>query len=133
MNLIVAVDSEWGIGRNNELLFHLPEDMKFFRATTIGHNVICGKNTLMSFPGSKPLPKRRHFVLTHGELPQNEQLIVVRDLHDLEEKMKSFSDECFFVIGGASVYRQLYQKCKKALARWKKTRSLAQVLTAWQK
>ena len=50
MNIIVAVDECWGIGKDNDLLFHVPEDMKFFRSMTLGKNVVCGKNTLLSFP-----------------------------------------------------------------------------------
>ena len=64
MQLIVAVDKFWGIGKNNDLLFSLKEDMKFFRQTTLGKTIVMGYNTLMSFPFSKPLPKRKNIVLT---------------------------------------------------------------------
>ena len=52
---ILSVDKKFGIGKNNDLLFHLSLDMKFFRETTRGHMVFMGENTLLSFPGSKPL------------------------------------------------------------------------------
>ena len=114
MDLIVAADARWGIGKNNELLYHIPEDMRFFRKMTVGKNVVCGRKTLLSFPGSKPLPGRRHFVLTRGDLPPKENLTVV---HSLEELMKAIADlpeDEVFVIGGDSAYRQLYKFCKRA-------------------
>lgn len=114
MNLIAAVDENWGIGKGNDLLFHIPEDMKFFRNTTIGKNVICGKNTLLSFPDSKPLPGRKHYVLTHSKLPEDDNLKVVGSLEELFREIESLPDDEVFVIGGASVYHQLYQKCKRA-------------------
>ena len=55
MKAIVAVDKNWGIGKKNDLLFSLPEDMKFFREKTLNKVVIMGSNTLKSFPGGKPL------------------------------------------------------------------------------
>ena len=114
MNIIVAVDECWGIGKNNDLLFHIPEDMKFFRSMTVGKNVICGKNTLLSFPGGKPLPDRKHFVLTHGSLPESDQLVVVASLDDLLADIAELPEDDVIVIGGESVYRQLLPYCKKA-------------------
>lgn len=114
MNLIVAVDQGWGIGKNNDLLFHVPEDMKFFRKTTLEKVVVCGKNTLFSFPGSKPLPKRRHFILTHQNLEENENLVVASSVEDLLSKLQDIDTDDVFVIGGESVYRQLLPYCKKA-------------------
>ncbi len=114
MNLIVAVDKNWGIGKGNDLLFRIPEDMKFFRSVTLGKNVVCGKNTLLSFPGGKPLPDRQHYVLTHSALPSHENLEVVGSLEELEERISSIPEDDVILIGGASVYRQLYKKCKKA-------------------
>ncbi|MBR5295001.1 MAG: dihydrofolate reductase [Clostridia bacterium] len=113
MEMIVAVDMNWAIGKNNDLLFHIPEDMKFFRQKTIGKNVVCGKKTLLSFPGSKPLPDRRHFVLTHSDLEESEDLVKVSSLEDLFEKTKDIPSEEVLVIGGESVYRQLLSKCEK--------------------
>lgn len=114
MNIIVAVDDHWGIGKNNDLLFHIPEDMKFFRAMTIGKNVICGKNTLLSFPDAKPLPDRKHFVLTHGSFPESQQIVIVDSLEKLFSEIASVPEDDVLVIGGESVYRQLLPYCKKA-------------------
>ncbi len=114
MDLIVAVDENWGIGKDNDLLYHIPEDMKFFRSTTIEKNVICGKNTLLSFPGSKPLPNRRHLVLTRSGVAEDESIVQFSDLESLLAYVEKHPEEEFFVIGGACVYRQLYQMCKRA-------------------
>ena len=65
MNAIVVVDQNWAIGRDNDLLFSLPTDMKRFRSLTLGGTVILGRRTLDSFPGGRPLPKRRNIVITH--------------------------------------------------------------------
>ena len=64
MNAIVVVDQNWAIGRDNDLLFSLPTDMKRFRSLTLGGTVILGRRTLDSFPGGRPLPKRRNIVIT---------------------------------------------------------------------
>lgn len=114
MNLIAAVDPSWGIGKDNDLLYHVPEDMKFFREKTVENFVICGRRTLESFPGSKPLPNRKHFVLTGSSLEENDFLVKVGDLEELYRLISDLPSERVFVIGGASVYRQLYKKCKKA-------------------
>ena len=66
MKAIVAVDREWGIGKGNDLLFSIPEDMKFFRTTTMGKVIVIGRKTLESFPGGKPLKNRTNVVLTRN-------------------------------------------------------------------
>ena len=63
MKAILHCDKNWGIGRNNQLMFRLPADMKFFRETTAGKVVVMGLNTLRSFPGGKPLKGRTNIVL----------------------------------------------------------------------
>ena len=66
MRAIVVVDTFWGIGKGNDLLFSLPADMKHFRETTAGKVVVMGSNTLLSFPGGKPLKNRTNIVLWPG-------------------------------------------------------------------
>lgn len=66
MNAIVVVDEKWGIGKNNDLLFSLPEDMKYFREKTLNKTVVMGSNTLKSFPGGRPLKNRTNVVLFPG-------------------------------------------------------------------
>ena len=64
MNLIVAVDKNWGIGYQNKLLNSIPEDMKYFRETTTGKVVVMGRKTLESFPNGLPLKNRTNIVIT---------------------------------------------------------------------
>ena len=64
MKTIVAVDKEWGIGKKNDLLFHLTKDLQYFKEKTLDKVIVMGGNTLLSFPGSKPLPRRTNIVLT---------------------------------------------------------------------
>ena len=66
MKLIAAADKEWNIGNKGELLFSLPDDMKFFRTTTSGKVVVMGRKTLESFPGSKPLKNRVNIILSRN-------------------------------------------------------------------
>ena len=82
MNLIVAVDENWAIGYNNELLVSIPDDMKFFRETTTGKVVIMGRKTLESFPGGRPLKNRVNIVITKKEDYEVDGAVVV---HSVEE------------------------------------------------
>ncbi len=105
MNLITAVDKNWGIGKDNNLLDHIPEDMRFFRETTKGKAVIMGKNTFLSFPNQKPLPNRLNIVLTHDKSFVREDIVVCDSLEKaIDEAKKSYNDEDIFIIGGDSVY-----------------------------
>lgn len=108
MKLIVAVDEGWGIGKNNDLLCHIPDDMKNFRKITTGHPVIMGRKTLESFPNGKPLKNRKNIVLSSGEI--NEDVIVC---HSIDEVLNIADDETF-VIGGGSIYKQLLPYCNVA-------------------
>ncbi|MBQ9737033.1 MAG: dihydrofolate reductase [Clostridia bacterium] len=115
MNMIAAVDKNWGIGKDNELLDHIPEDMKFFRQTTTGKAVIMGKNTLLSFPGQKPLPNRLNIVLTHDKSFSKEGAVICHSVQDaVKEASQNFADEDIFVIGGAAVYAEMEPLCKTA-------------------
>ena len=77
MNAIVVADRNWAIGRDNGLLFSLPRDMKRFRTLTAGGTLIMGRKTLDSFPGGRPLPKRRNIVITRDPAFQREGCEVV--------------------------------------------------------
>lgn len=113
MRAIFHADSEWGIGKQNGLMFRLPEDMKFFRETTTGKVVVMGLNTLRSFPGGKPLKNRVNIVLSPE--PINEDVIRAESLEDLFEKIKGYPEDDVFVVGGASVYRLLLPYCSEVL------------------
>lgn len=114
MDMIVAADQNWGIGKENDLLAKLPEDMKFFRKKTMGSVLIMGKRTLESFPGGKPLPGRIHLVLTRNQDFSMEGVIVCHNISEVFEKLKEYEDKEVFVAGGASVYKQFLTYCKKA-------------------
>lgn len=114
MKAIVAVDEKWGIGKNNGLLFSIPEDMKFFRRTTTGKTVVMGKNTLKSFPGGKPLPNRVNIVLD-PESELHPGCETVKSMDELFDKISDGSYGEVFVIGGAMTYRSLLPYCSEAL------------------
>ena len=104
---ILNCDKEYGIGKKNGLLFQLKEDMRFFRETTKNHVVAMGENTLLSFPGSKPLKNRINIVLSQGPTHNYEGVI---NVHTFEEFLKTINEysknEDVYIIGGASIYRQ---------------------------
>lgn len=105
ISIIVAVAENFAIGKNNELLFHLPGDLKRFKAITTGHSLIMGRNTLLSLP-KWPLPKRRHIVITDRQDDYFEGCETVYSLTEAVDKVKNEPEA--FVIGGGMVYRQFY-------------------------
>ena len=113
MNIIVAVDDNWGIGKNNSLLFRLPQDLAHFKQITTGNIVVMGSNTLKSLPKARPLPDRINIVLW----PDGEDVdgaIVVRSLEELFEKLGKFQTDNIFIIGGAMLYKTMLPYCEKA-------------------
>ena len=112
MKAIVAVDVKWGIGKNNDLLFAIPEDMKFFREKTSGKVVCMGYNTLLSFPNSKPLKNRTNIVLA-PENVERDDCTVVHSLDELFATLKNYNDDEIFVIGGAMFYRTMVDYCSE--------------------
>ncbi len=115
MNMIAAVDKNWGIGKNNGLLDNIPEDMKFFRETTRGKAVIMGKNTFLSFPNQKPLPNRLNIVLTHDKTFAPDGVTVCDSIDKAIAAAKSeYKDEDIFVIGGEAVYTAMESLCDRA-------------------
>ena len=103
--IIVAVAQNFAIGKNNELLFHLPNDLKRFKKITIGHPVIMGKKTFFSLPNG-PLTHRHNIVIT--DIP-GETFEGCESVHSIEEVIDMVKDEDIaFVIGGGMIYRQFY-------------------------
>lgn len=104
---ILNCDINYGIGKKNSLLFSLPLDMKFFRETTKGHVVCMGENTLLSFPGSKPLKNRTNIVLSQDVTHNYEGVINVHSFDEFLKKISEYSKtDDVYIIGGASIYRQ---------------------------
>ena len=91
MNLIAAVDKNWGIGKNNQLLVRIPMDQKFFRETTTGKVVV-----------------------THNPGFRAKGALVVHSLEELREKLSEYDSNDIYVIGGESIYRQLLDECDTA-------------------
>lgn len=114
MNLIVAVDKNWAIGKDNELLVRIPADQKFFRETTTGKVVVMGRKTLESFPGGLPLKKRTNIVLTHDTNYKVPDAVIVHTMEELHEELKKYNSEDIYVIGGETIYRQLLDECDVA-------------------
>ncbi len=113
MKAIVCVDKKWGIGKNNDLLFNLPEDMKRFREETQNKVVIMGLNTFKSLPNG-PLKNRTNIVLD----PDNqyiEGVIVVPSIYKLSLVASQYDSDDLFIIGGASIYQQLIPFCTEVL------------------
>ena len=104
--LIVAMDSEGGIGKNNDLMWYLPKDMKFFKDTTQGQIVVMGRKNYDSIPEKyRPLPNRLNVVLTRNEHFNAPDCLV---FHSLETCLKHFEEETeriVFIIGGGEIYR----------------------------
>ncbi len=109
MNAIVAVSENFGIGKDNDLLFHIHADLKRFKELTSGHTVIMGRKTLQSLPGGRGLPNRRNIVITHDPDFTADRAEIV---HSLEEAI-ALADDDAFVIGGESIYRALLPYCDK--------------------
>ena len=104
---ILNCDKEYGIGKKNGLLFSLKEDMSFFRKTTLNHVVAMGENTLLSFPGSKPLKNRTNIVLSQDSTHNYEGVINVHTFEEFLRVINEYSQkEDVYIIGGASIYRQ---------------------------
>lgn len=113
LSLIVAVAQNGAIGRNNELLWHISEDLKYFKATTTGHPVVMGRKTYESI--GRPLPGRRNIVLTRGEMeippiknPQTTSMEIVHTLDQIYEI--AGGEEEFFVMGGGMLYNATFEK-----------------------
>lgn len=114
MNLIVAVDENWAIGKDNKLLVSIPSDMKFFRQTTTGKVVVMGRKTLESFPNGLPLKNRTNIVLTRNPDYRVKDAVTVRSVPELLLELKKYDSEDIYVIGGSSVYQELLPYCDVA-------------------
>lgn len=114
MRAIVATDLQWGIGYQGNLLQWIPEDMKFFKTTTLGKVVIMGRETFESLPGKEPLKDRINIVLSKKHDFKNDKIIICRSLEALFKELEKYDSDEVFVIGGESVYSQLLPFCKEA-------------------
>ena len=119
MILLAAIDRNRAIGKNGSLLYRVPEDLRRFRQMTVGNIVICGRKTLESFPGGKPLPDRETVVLSHQYENREgyEHLTVARTPEEALKVAASLrkGEQSVFVIGGESVYKLFLDRCDMAI------------------
>lgn len=111
MKAIVAVDLNWGIGYQGNLLQWIPEDMKFFKQMTLEKVVVMGRETFESLPGKEPLKDRVNIVLSRNKNLKNEKVTICYSLDELFNELKLYNPEDIFVIGGESIYAQLLPYC----------------------
>jgi dihydrofolate reductase len=109
ITLIAAVAENNALGKDNKLLWHLPEDFKRFKALTSGHNIIMGRKTFESFP--KPLPNRTHIIITRQKNYAPEGCIVVNSLQSAIEACPAEVEN--FIIGGGEIYKQAIEFADK--------------------
>lgn len=105
ISIIVAIAQNFAIGKNNELLFHLPNDLKRFKQITTGHPVIMGRNTLLSLPKGA-LPNRRNIIISDIPEEKFERCEMVSSIEDAASAVK-YEQEAF-IIGGGMIYRQFF-------------------------
>lgn len=101
--MIAAAGEDDSLGKDNDLLWHLPDDFKRFKRLTSGHKIIMGRKTFESFP--KPLPNRVHIIITRDRnyhVTCDDCLVV----HSLEEAVNLIEDEEAYIIGGGEIYKQ---------------------------
>lgn len=115
MNLIVAVDNNWAIGYNNQLLVSIPNDHKMFRKTTINKVVVLGRKTLETFPQAQPLGNRTNIILSKNKDYKVNGAIVVNSIDELLEELKKYNSEDIYIIGGDSIYKQMLDYCDTAV------------------
>lgn len=111
ISAIVAVDNNWGIGFNGDLLEHIPEDLKYFKELTSGHNIIMGRKTWDSLP-TKPLPNRGNYIITKN-VPR------ILDKNTIQFQMEdailflNYTKSDVFIIGGGQIYEKLLPMCDR--------------------
>ncbi len=114
MNAIVSVDKKWGIGYQNDLLFHVPEDMRYFKDMTTGKAVVMGKQTFYSLPNQRPLTGRSNIILPNDKGLQINGATVCHGLDELLVLLEVIKTDNIFVIGGQAVYELMLPYCSIA-------------------
>lgn len=112
---LVAVDNNWAIGKDNGLLFKLPNDMRAFKVATLNKIVVCGRKTLESFPNGKPLKNRSTICICSRENSRDD-CYCVNDIEELIKLIKELSKtQDVFIIGGAQIYKKLLYVCDEII------------------
>lgn len=112
VTIIAAIGKNRELGRKNDLIWHLPDDLKFFKENTIGKPVVMGLNTLRSLP--RKLKDRQYIVLTNEDVELDKEIILVKSMDELLDEIKRREEEVM-IIGGASIYKQMIDYADKML------------------
>ncbi len=112
ITLIAAVGKNLELGKNNDLIWHIKEDLSFFKEMTMGKPIIMGKNTYDSLP--RLLPGRKHIVLTRKNPILPKEVLIIHSIEELLEYIQQYQKEVM-IIGGASIYKQILEYAKKLL------------------
>ncbi|TXB67033.1 dihydrofolate reductase [Vicingus serpentipes] len=111
ISLIVAIAKNNAIGLNNDLLWRLPNDMKYFKEITSGHHIITGRKNYISIPQKfRPLPNRTNLVLTRQVDFSDEGSFIFNDLESAIDFAKSNNETELFIIGGGQIYKEALDK-----------------------
>lgn len=114
VSIIVAVSENHVIGRNNNLIWNLPADMKFFKEKTIGHHVLMGRKNFESIPEKyRPLPNRVNIVVSRKEIASTSDVKFVKDIESGIQLARNSGEEELFIIGGGEIYRQTMNMADK--------------------
>lgn len=112
--IIAAVSENGVIGKNGDIPWHYPEDLKHFKEKTTNHPVIMGSSTYRSLPENfKPLPGRKNIVLTRSGIDVDESVDVANSLEEAWQIAEEHEDEKAFIIGGATIYDQTLEEADK--------------------
>lgn len=110
LSIIACVGKNLELGKGNDLVFHIKDDMKYFKEVTLNHIVVMGRKTFESLPGL--LKDRKNVVITKSNKEFPEGVETYSSIEEFMEKYKDYQDE-IFVIGGASIYKQFLDYCDK--------------------
>lgn len=114
MNIIAVVNSKWGIGANGKLLYHIPQDMSFFKQKTMGKTIVMGRKTFESLPGNHLLTGRKSIVLSKNTDFKPEGAEVFSSVDGLLKRLEKENSDNVFVIGGGEIYSALLPYCNRA-------------------
>lgn len=114
MNMIVCVDSHWGIGNRGELLVDIPADKKMFKERTTGGVVLGGRKTMEGLPGGTVLKDRANIVLTENDGYSFGDAVIVHSVPEALEKLSHYPDDRRYIIGGGTVYQSFLPYCDHA-------------------
>lgn len=114
MNIIVAADNNWGIGKRGELLVSIPQDKQLFRQMTEGNVIVTGRKTFETFPGKRPLMNRTNIILTQNMKYSVKGAVVVHSVEELFTELEKYDSKDVYIVGGGEIYKQMLPYCDTA-------------------